>query len=210
MNEPLLIRPFGPVIYQNVVADDVYQILHNCQRVSQSVNDNVGYLLAGALETQLNLIRTPEQNKIIMDHIMTHVAMYVDGNLEVVKKKFYIPNNNIWLNVQGPGEFNPAHHHSGDISGVIYLQIPKEIKAENKKKSNSFFEGYGNISFYYGEDISCTSYYHHYPSTGQILLFPAKLKHAVHPFYSDVQRISIAFNVFKERDDSRTDGSSIY
>ena len=83
MNEPLLIRPFGPVIYQNVVADDVYQILHNCQRVSQSVNDNVGYLLAGALETQLNLIRTPEQNKIIMDHIMTHVAMYVDGNLEV-------------------------------------------------------------------------------------------------------------------------------
>jgi uncharacterized protein (TIGR02466 family) len=203
MNTPSFVKPFGPVIYSNTLDDNILQLLRDCRETSEYVAENVGYLLAGALEKQLNLIRTAEQEEKILAHIYEHVAAYVNGDPTVVKDKFLLCDDTIWLNIQQAGEFNPTHHHKGDISGVIYLDIPNEIleeQAAGKAKGKSFFDRHGQISFYYGEDLSCPTYHHVMPSVGQILLFPAKLKHSVHPFYSDVERISVAFNFVKQLD----------
>jgi uncharacterized protein (TIGR02466 family) len=204
MNDPIFYKPFGPVIYSNTLDSDIFEILKECQAVSETVGENTGYLLAGALKLQLNLIRTPEQNDIIFKHIIEHLALYVNGDPAVVAKKWSLTDNTIWLNIQQSGEFNPVHHHKGDVSGVIYLDMPLEIEEENANNDiNSkkhFFSNHGGISFYYGEDISCPTYHHVTPITGQILLFPAKLKHSVHPFYSKVNRVSLAFNLWKEQD----------
>lgn len=197
INTPAFIKPFGPVIYSNTLNPEILEVLQECKKVSEYVDDNVGYLLAGAIDSQLKLIRTPEQEKIILDHIYDHMAAYLDGDPNIVKEKFKLTEKSMWLNIQKAGEFNPPHHHDGYISGVIYLEVPDEI-IEEKKKNPVGFKGYGEISFYYGEDISCSTYYHLMPIVGQIILFPAKLRHSVHPFYSDVRRVSVAFNLFKE------------
>ena len=34
------------------------------------------------------------------------------------------------------------------------------------------------------------------PKTGDIFIFPAELKHTVYPFTSDVERVTMSFNVF--------------
>lgn len=106
--------------------------------------------------------------------------------------------NSLWINYMKSGEFNPLHDHTGDISFVIYLQVPKEIKEENKK-----FDGVGSgpgvISFYYGEKIdNIKTQYHFLPKAGDMFLFPATTKHMVAPFKSDVTRISVSGNlIFK-------------
>jgi uncharacterized protein (TIGR02466 family) len=182
-----------------MIRADILTLLNNCKDQSRIVNNNVSHHLAGALESQLMLIKTPEEESKLSDHIFEHIAMYTSESPIDAKKRFALGSKNMWLNIQKPGEFNPTHHHSGEISGVIYLDIPIEISEENKKiaeqKNPRQFRSYGEISFYYGEDISCPTYFHLMPVTGQIILFPAKLKHSVHPFYSNVERISVAFNV---------------
>jgi len=190
------IKPFGPVIYSNLLNPDVVNVLNECKTVSEYIGDDIGYMLAGAINSQLRLVRTAEQEQIIYDHIFEHFAAYMDRDPESLKKEYKIPNNGIWLNVQRAGEFNPPHHHDGHFSGVIYLEVPPELAEENKKKPVGFHL-HGEISFYYGDDIGCQTYFHMMPRVAQMVIFPAKLQHGVHPFYSDVRRVSVAFNLYK-------------
>ena len=48
------------------------------------------------------------------------------------------------------GEWNPVHNHTGDISCVTYLKVPKEIQEENKTSelsSKSNTPSAGKIEF---------------------------------------------------------------
>ena len=101
----------------------------------------------------------------------------------------------LWINYMKKNEFNPLHDHSGDISFVIYLQVPKDIKSEFEAfKGNGV--GPGCIGFYYGERVENIKTQHHFfPSEGDMFLFPASTKHMVPPFRSDGTRISVSGNL---------------
>ena len=107
----------------------------------------------------------------------------------------------MWINFQKKHEHNPLHHHSGNLSFVMWVQIPydlqEELKLSNCKNSNAptnslFSFVYTNV---FGEVINNLvrvdkSY------EGIIIMFNANLKHMVHPFYtSDDYRISISGNL---------------
>ncbi|SVB62012.1 uncharacterized protein METZ01_LOCUS214866, partial [marine metagenome] len=54
----------------------------------------------------------------------------------------------------------------------------------------------GQIEFIYSNDqLGSNGTHKIIPKTGDILLFDARLKHCVYPFTSDVERISMSFNV---------------
>ena len=101
----------------------------------------------------------------------------------------------LWINYMKKNEFNPLHDHSGDISFVIYLQVPENIKSEFESfKGNGV--GPGCIGFYYGERIENIRTQHHFfPTEGDMFLFPASTKHMVPPFKSDCTRISVSGNL---------------
>ena len=96
-----------------------------------------------------------------------------------------------WYLQMNKGGYLTSHiHEEGWISGCVYLQLP------DKKSTH---EG----SFEYG--IHGDDYPHrqqvNFPfcivdqSVGDIVLFPSSLFHRTHPFYSDEQRVCIAFDV---------------
>jgi len=124
------------------------------------------------------------------------MVRYEDGKKIVMKEtpdKYLMEA--LWCNWQGPGDFNPPHDHGGDLTWVIYLKIPKELDEENKKyKGRS--AGPGGITFVYGEnaDRKCITHHSVYPEEGDMIMFPAWLKHWVYPFKSDCTRISISGN----------------
>ena len=101
----------------------------------------------------------------------------------------------MWINYQRKNEFNPPHDHADDLSFVIYLKVPKEIKKEFKEyKGRS--SGPGGISFIYGEgNRQAITYQSHFPEEGDMFIFPAWLKHFVAPFRADVERISVSGNI---------------
>ena len=103
----------------------------------------------------------------------------------------------LWINYQQPGEYTPPHHHTGDLSFVIYLQIPRELIAEHEEKKDEHNnEGPGAICFQYGEQLPFSiSRYWRLPDEGMFIIFPAWVQHYAHSFTSDVERISVSGNI---------------
>jgi len=125
-----------------------------------------------------------------IDDFKTHSDLYLNKVMftELKLKK-------LWINFMKKGEFNPIHHHGGDISFVIYLDVPEKIN-EEQIMSTDKNGGPGAIYFIYGDPAnnwSCNLQKFR-PKTGDIFIFPANLGHTVAPFRSDVTRISVSGN----------------
>jgi|TARA_R100001594_G_scaffold7640_1_gene20509 hypothetical protein len=101
----------------------------------------------------------------------------------------------LWINFQGPNEFNPPHSHGGALSFVIFLKIPIELRAENQNYKG-LSAGPGGITFLYGEtEDRCITNHSVFPEVGDMYVFPAWVKHWVYPFSTDCTRISVSGNV---------------
>ena len=103
----------------------------------------------------------------------------------------------LWVNFQGPKEYNPPHNHGGHLSFVIYLQIPKEI-GEERNEYHRWKPGEISFSHSLDEKSFNIGKYNCSPERGDVLIFPAWLMHHVFAFNSDVERISVSGNISLE------------
>ena len=104
-----------------------------------------------------------------------------------------------WINFQKKHEFNPIHDHQGIFSFIIFMQIPYKLEEEFKVYTDTNGQYTSCLSFLYSDtngsvvEKLCSvdeSYLY------KMLMFPAKLKHQVYPFYtSDEERITVSGNV---------------
>ncbi|OUU74849.1 MAG: hypothetical protein CBC29_06915 [Methylococcaceae bacterium TMED69] len=119
-------------------------------------------------------------------------------NSKIPTSNFVCKINDMWINEQLPGDYNPLHCHNNEsmagLSGVFYVSIPKEIR-EGKADS-------GKINFVYGtqrqndhNNFRLAQTVQVNPQPGGLLLFPQDMNHSVTSFVSEESRISIAFNV---------------
>jgi len=105
--------------------------------------------------------------------------------------------DDLWVNYMQACDFNPVHTHGADYSFVLFLDVPKELKNEQKK-----FEGTsskpGSLMFEFTQQAKpryATTGSSILPSTGDFYMFPAMLQHWVAPFKSKVTRISVSGNL---------------
>jgi len=106
----------------------------------------------------------------------------------------------LWVNFQHKHEFNPPHEHYGIISFVIWLKIPYTFEEESKVSpgAGSNHDVSGKFCFQYTNSLGdiCNHFVDADRShEGHGVLFSAKMKHSVFPFYSsDDYRVSVAGN----------------
>lgn len=99
-------------------------------------------------------------------------------------------NNSWFVKLSKGGHLNPHYHHSGWMSGAVYLKIPTE---KNNSNEGDFVVGMTGDNFPHIKD--------EYPEkvisikTDDIVLFPSSLFHRTIPFQSDEERICIAFDI---------------
>ena len=55
----------------------------------------------------------------------------------------------MWAVSQWAGDFNPAHMHDGDLSGVFYTKMPKSI--EKERAAEDHYPSVGDIIFMCGD-----------------------------------------------------------
>tara|TARA_B100000073_G_scaffold344884_1_gene352667 strand:+ start:816 stop:1457 length:642 start_codon:yes stop_codon:yes gene_type:complete len=107
----------------------------------------------------------------------------------------------LWVNLQLKHDFNPAHHHNGVMSFVIWMKIPTRheeqyslpISANSNNPCASDFEFlYSNILGHISRmDIKMDP-----EMEGTMFMFPSALMHQVYPFFnSDETRVSISGNI---------------
>ena len=215
------VHPFGPLIIKSTISDELHKILltvaeqlrngtHPNKDINTKTNDFRNHL-AGNLAEEYSYegAFTRMDDMLIQNELTGLAAMFtkIAGDAGVVEKNGEMVlqpadiflGRPLWVNFMKSGEWNPAHNHSGDISCVMYLQVPPEILEENKtsahaSKSNSPTAGclefqFGNNGMQY-----CTGNFGRLPKVKDIYMFPAQLAHQVYPFQSQVERISVSCN----------------
>jgi uncharacterized protein (TIGR02466 family) len=114
-----------------------------------------------------------------------------------------------WANVNRFGDYHDAHNHPrAYLSGTYYVAVPT-APAERQGRSDvrsgciSFYDprGAANMTAIKG-DPYIEAEHTIQPRAGTILLWPAFLKHFVHPNLSQDLRISISYNVMLKWSDT--------
>jgi hypothetical protein len=205
-----LIRPFSPTIYHGTMSHELLTLLTKSANNSRNAKIDFGHRLAGNIKDQFESVLELEDQSIFMDLISVHLRNYFREEwnrvqYHLINKNSVVPNfenmvfeldSRPWINFQKANEFNPIHSHSGIMSAVLYIEVPEEIAQEALNPLNTNMRCPGQIEFMYGSDLLGVSGTHKIiPKTGDILLFHAGLKHTVYPFTSNVERVSMSFNV---------------
>ena len=90
-----------------------------------------------------SIIVSEDKTENLLKFISVNVKKYIKKCTKKNVKKISLKN--LWVVRQFKNEYNPIHFHSGNISGVGYLKIPKNItKSRKRLKTN------GTIDFIHG------------------------------------------------------------
>ena len=195
-------RHFGPPIYYSSLSDEFVSILMEIAVATKEKNINVGNMLAGNIANQCEAVINHKLRQLFLEKVWQQLFTALKGFDDDAVTNFTKLNFNLgggpWINFQQANEFNPYHNHTGMLSAIIYIEVPDEIKKENDNVTiETNMPRAGMIAFISGNDDRYTrSSYCHQPKTGEIFIFPSSLNHLVYPFKSDVERISMSFNVF--------------
>ena len=188
-----VLSPFGPKIaiikipksIVNKINREVDKILDSKKRLRKSDYSNK---LVGQVKQEIRLDSKFIQ-KNLLKFIGTNVKKYIKKCTKKDTKKISL--RNLWVVRQFKNEYNPIHFHSGNISGVGYLKIPKNItKSKKRLKTN------GTIDFIHGSrSLLNKSIFNHRPKVGDMIIFPNYLMHTAYPFNVEGERRSFSFNI---------------
>lgn len=180
---------WGPFLYKtSLTTEKIKNIKKLCSKKSKDTRK----ILAGLIKHEHSV----DKNKlfpIIFPYINSYVKAYMDYSGKTMGSKIELMSS--WVNYMTKFESNPVHTHDGDLSFVIFTQIPKELKQEaNNTVSNNTFPG--AINFMYTLESSKYHINQHsfMPEVGDFFIFPASLHHYVNHFQSEGERISISGN----------------
>lgn len=205
---------FGPVIVKSKISTELSDILLNTAykirndeklKKENDYRKNVGGHITEIYSYKNSF--TSKEEKIVDEELSWLASMYTkfaDKKLErpdlVKEPKDIIIQKPIQVNFMKEAEWVPSHIHTGDISCVMFLKVPKEIDDENTTGEHAMYSkipSAGRIEFCYGEDIVyCRTAVKQTPMCGDIYFFPAKMQHMVYPFISKTERISVNLNFF--------------
>ena len=194
------ILTWGPCVLKLKITDEFFELLKKESEASVKEELSYTHRLAGIIQKEYKL----RDLKIIQPFMKDLVNIYDQvwdkwRNSDKPSKNKYLIKA-MWVNYQRQHEFNPPHDHSDDLSFIVYLKIPEEIKKEYKEYKGKS-SGPGGISFIYGEgNRQAITYQAHFPEEKDLFIFPAWLKHYVAPFKSDVERISVSGNLASKED----------
>jgi uncharacterized protein (TIGR02466 family) len=196
MSDIQILRPFGPSIVKLSIPDDLVKKLNDYtdriildeEKITKLDHSNQ---LAGKVKQEF-LLENEFMQQIKWGEFLAkaiNVWLQDDSNKELKS----IDIIRCWIVRQFQNEYNPVHLHSGHISGVGYLKVPKSFgNVSEKKKINDK----GRLTFIHGSvNLFSKATYVIKPEVGDFYLFPNYLLHTVYPFTdTEEERRSISFN----------------
>ena len=187
-----IFRAFGPTIGKSKLSKKIITILNtHIDRSQISKKNDYSSKLASQIKNEIKIPKTII-DKSLSKELIKNIKIYLDKS--DVKKIKEIKIINIWVVRQLKNEYNPIHYHEGQLSGVGYLKIPKDMN-QNKLVKNKKFKTNGTIDFINGQtNFLSKSIYNLNPKLGDLLIFPNYLMHTAYPFNVEGERRSFSFN----------------
>ena len=186
------IKPFGPSIGKTKISKKFLDILNKeiDNKVLTKKND-YSSKLASQIKKEIKI-----SNNFIKKNLEREIKKNIKNFLknEKIKKVKDIKILNLWVVSQFKDEYNPIHYHDGDLSGVGYLKVPKNM-TKNKFLKNKKDKTNGTIDFINGQrGFLSKSIYNVVPKERDLIIFPNYLMHTAYPFNINSERRSFSFN----------------
>ena len=186
------LKPFGPSIGRTKVSQNFLNKL-NKEFDERSMTKKIDYSskLASQIKNEIKISNNFIQ-KNLKNEITKNIKIFLlNEKIKNIKK---INILNLWVVRQFKGEYNPIHYHEGDLSGVGYLKLPKNM-TKNKLVTNKKIKTNGTIDFINGQKgFLSKSIYNVNPKERDLLIFPNYLMHTAYPFNTTGERRSFSFN----------------
>ena len=186
-------RAFGPTIGKGKLSRKFINTINS--QIDKSIitkKNDYSSKLASQIKNELKI-----SNSFIEKNLSKELIKNIKSYLKVskIEKIKEIRIINLWVVKQLKNEYNPIHYHNGQLSGVGYLKIPKNMN-QNRTIKNKKIKTNGTIDFINGQrNFLSESIYNLNPKVGDLLLFPNYLMHTAYPFNIDAERRSFSFNV---------------
>ena len=187
------IKPFGPSIGKTRVSKKFIDRINNVFD-SRTQNKNFDYSskLASQIKNEIKLNKNFVNRYLSKEIIKNTKKFLINENVINIKE---IKLLDLWIVRQFKGEYNPIHFHKGDISGVGYIKLPKNM-TQNKELKNKKIRTNGTIDFINGQKNFLSNSIHNVvPKVGAMYLFPNYLMHTAYPFNIEGERRSFSFNI---------------
>ena len=187
------IKPFGPSIGKSKISKRFLKKLNEeFDKKSDLKKTDYSSELASQIKNEIKI-----SNNFIKKYLLKELRKNIKIFLakEKVKNIKEIRVLNLWVVRQFKGEYNPIHYHEGDLSGVGYLTLPKNMTKNILIKNKKIITN-GTIDFINGQKAFLSnSIYNLVPKTGDLIIFPNYLMHTAYPFNINGERRSFSFNV---------------
>ena len=202
MGDLQILRPFGPSIVKLSIPDYLVKKLNDyADRIildeEKITKLDFSNQLAGKVKQEFLLENEFMQEIKWGEFLAKAIKEWLQEDLNKELKSIDIIR--CWIVRQFQNEYNPVHLHSGHISGVGYLKVPKSFGSISKKKN---INDKGRLTFIHGSvNLFSKATYVIKPEVGDFYLFPNYLMHTVYPFSdTDEERRSISFNAQIDKD----------
>jgi len=186
-------RAFGPTMGKGKLSKKFIDIINlQVEKTPLSKKNDYSSKLASQIKNEVKLSNSFVKKKLSKELIKNIENYLKDSKIDKIKEIKII---NLWVIKQLKNEYNPIHYHDGQLSGVGYLKIPKNMN-QNKMVKNKKIKTNGTIDFINGQrSFLSKSIYNLNPKVGDLVLFPNYLMHTAYPFNIDDERRSFSFNV---------------
>jgi uncharacterized protein (TIGR02466 family) len=187
------IKPFGPVIGKTRVSNNFIKKINNEFDLKiKNKNSDYSSKLASQIRNEIKLNSNFIKKNLAKEIIIDAKKFLKNEKIKNIKEICIL---NLWVVRQFKGEYNPVHYHEGDLSGVGYLKLPKNM-TKNKEVKNKKIRTNGTIDFINGQkNFLSKSIYNVIPKIGDMYIFPNYLMHTAYPFNIEGERRSFSFNL---------------
>ena len=186
-------RAFGPTLGKSKLSKKIIRVINNhVDKTTLSKKNDYSSKLASQIKNEIKFTKS-FIDKNLSKELINNIKNYLKkSDIKNIKEIKII---NLWAVRQFKNEYNPIHYHNGQLSGVGYLKIPKNMN-QNKMVKNKKIKTNGTIDFINGQrSFLSKSIYNLNPKLGDLILFPNYLMHTAYPFNIDGERRSFSFNV---------------
>ena len=186
-------RAFGPTLGKSKLSKKIIKVINNhVDKTTLSKKNDYSSKLASQIKNEIKFTNS-FIDKNLSKELINNIKNYLEQS--DVKNFKEIKIINLWAVRQFKNEYNPIHYHNGQLSGVGYLKIPKNMN-QNKMVKNKKIKTNGTTDFINGQrNFLSKSIYNLNPKLGDLILFPNYLMHTAYPFNIDGERRSFSFNV---------------
>ena len=187
------IKPFGPTIGKTRISRNfIKKINSEFDFKTRNKKSDYSSKLASQIKNEIKLNSNFIKKNLAKEIIINAKKFLKNEKISKIKE---IRILNVWVVRQFKGEYNPIHYHEGNLSGVGYLKLPKNM-TRNKEVKNKKIRTNGTIDFINGQkNFLSKSIYNVIPKIGDMYIFPNYLMHTAYPFNVEGERRSFSFNL---------------